>query len=154
MTLLDAPAEKPTKSRAMAFTVSVVAIIAIVALWYTFRFYPEKKAADHFFGALVAGDTAKAYELWKPSSSYAMKDFAADWGPQGYYGPIKSFSIIKVAPAPGSPFSLLYDTVAVEVALSPFAPLPDAGDAEKSAKTRVIVLWFQRKDGAISFPAP
>jgi hypothetical protein len=154
MTLLDAPAEKPTKSRAMAFTISAVAIIAIVALWYTFRFYPEKKAAQHLFDALVTGDTAKAYELWKPSTSYAMKDFVADWGPQGYYGPIKSFNILKVSPAPGSPLSLFYDTVAVEVALSPFAPLPDAGDAEKSSKTRVIVLWVQRKDGSISFPSP
>jgi len=33
-----------------------------VVLWFTFRYYPEKKATAHFFDALVAGDTNKAYE--------------------------------------------------------------------------------------------
>jgi len=30
----------------MAFTVAALAVVAIVALWYTFRYYPEKKATD------------------------------------------------------------------------------------------------------------
>jgi hypothetical protein len=147
MTLLDAPAEKPTKSRAMAFTVSAVAIIAIVALWYTFRFYPEKKAAQHLFDALVAGDTAKAYELWKPSTSYAMKDFVADWGPQGYYGPVKSYQIVKTS-SPHGPSS----SVIVEVRISPFAPMPDESDPDKNRKTRVVSVWVESKDKSFSFP--
>ncbi len=61
MTLLDPPAEKPEKSRAMAFTIAALVLVAIVVLWFTFRYYPEKKAAEHFFDALVAGDTARAY---------------------------------------------------------------------------------------------
>jgi len=136
MTLLDAPAEKPTKSRAMAFTVSAVVIIAIVALWFTFRFYPEKKVAQQFFNLLVVGDTQKAYELWKPSQSYAIKDFLADWGPQGYYGPVKSYEIVKTSSPHGSSTSVI-----VEVRISPFSPMPDEGDAEKSRKTRVISVW-------------
>jgi len=147
MTLLDAPAEKPTKSRAMAFTVSAVVIIAIVALWFTFRFYPEKKVAQQFFNLLVSGDTQKAYELWKPSQSYAIKDFLADWGPQGYYGPVKSYEIVKTSSPHGSSSSVI-----VEVRISPFTPMPDEGDAEKSRKTRVISVWVDSRDKSFSFP--
>jgi hypothetical protein len=147
MTLLDAPAEKPTKSRAMAFTVSAVALIAIVALWYTFRFYPEKKVAVQFFDSLVAGDSAKAYALWKPGSSYAMKDFLADWGPDGYYGPVKSYQILK-ASSPHGPSS----SVIIEVRISPYSPMPDEADAEKSRKNRVISVWVESKDKSFSFP--
>src|SRR5438270_11415871 len=96
MSLLNPPA-KPDKSRAMAFTIAALAVVAIVVLWYTFRYYPEKKAAERFFDALIAGDTAKAYELWKPGPSYTMKDFLAYWGPQGYYGPVKSYRIIRAS---------------------------------------------------------
>jgi len=57
MTLLDAPAAKPEKSRAMAFTVSALVLVALVVLFFLLRYYPEKKAAANFFDALVAGDT-------------------------------------------------------------------------------------------------
>jgi len=87
MSLLDPPASKPDKSRAMAFTLAALALVAIVILWFAFRYYPEKKAAERFFNALVAGDSAGAYQLWKPSASYTMKDFLADWGPQGLLRP-------------------------------------------------------------------
>jgi len=148
MSLIDPPADKPDKSRAMAFTIAALAVIAIVGLWYTFRYYPEKKAAERFFDALVASDTAKAYQLWKPSPSYAMKDFLADWGPQGYYGPVKSYKIIR-AKAPSSS-----NAVAVSVEVSPFSPMPDISDAEKSRKTRVVEIWVIAADKSFSFPVP
>lgn len=146
MTLLDPPADKPDKSRAMAFTIAALSLVAIVALWFVFRYYPEKKAAEHFFDALVAGDTARAYELWKPSSSYAMKDFLADWGPQGYYGPVKSYEIAHAKAPRGS------TSVAVTVKLSPYSPMPDISDTEKSRKTRVIEVWILPNDKSFSFP--
>jgi hypothetical protein len=146
MTLLDPPADKPDKSRAMAFTVAALSIVAIVALWFTFRYYPEKKAAERFFDALVAGDTGKAYELWKPSANYVMKDFLADWGPQGYYGPVKSYEIAHAKAPSGS------SSVAVTVKLSPFSPMPDISDTEKSRKTRVVEIWIQPSDKSFSFP--
>ncbi len=90
MSLLDPPAAKPEKSRAMAFTIAALTLVTIVVLWFTFRYYPEKKAAERFFNAVVAGDMAQAYQLWKPGASYTMNDFLADWGAQGYYGPVKS----------------------------------------------------------------
>src|SRR5262249_16630460 len=126
MSLLEPPAESSNKSRPMAFAIAAIAIIGIVVLWYTFRFYPENRAAQRFFDALLAGNTATAYKLWQPSESYKMGDFLADWGPNGYYGPVKSYSILKAsAPRHGS-------GVAVEVAVSPFSPMPNKEDVEKS----------------------
>jgi len=146
MTLLDPPADKPDKSRAMSFTIAALVIVSIVVLWFTFRYYPEKRAAEHFFDALVAGDTAKAYQLWKPGLSYSMKDFLADWGPQGYYGPVKSYKIIHASAPKGS------NAVAVSTDISPFSPVPDSSDVEKSRKTKVVVLWVLVTDKSFSFP--
>ncbi len=98
----------------MAFTIAALVLVAIVVLWFTFRYYPEKKAAEHFFDALVGGDTARAYQLWKPSPSYAIKDFLADWGPEGYYGPVKSYKILRASSPIGA------NAIAVRVAISPF----------------------------------
>jgi len=146
MSLLDPPVEKPQKSRAMAFTVAGLAFALIVILYFAFRYYPEKRAAEHFFDALVSGDTATAYQLWKPGASYELKDFMADWGPEGYYGPVKSYKIIKVSSPVGA------NAIAVRVALSPFTPMPDIGDAEKSRKTKVLSVWVLTKDKSFSFP--
>jgi hypothetical protein len=146
MTLLDPPAGKPEKSRALAFTLAALGLVLILLLYFAFRYYPEKRAAEHFFDALVAGDTTKAYQLWKPSGSYAMKDFLADWGPQGYYGPVKSYKIVKVNSPVGS------NAVAVRVEISPFSPLPELGDEEKSRKTRVLSVWVLTNDKSFSFP--
>ena len=130
----------------MSFTIAALTLIAAVVLWFTFRYYPEKKAAEHFFDELVAGDTTKAYELWKPGTSYTMNDFLADWGPQGYYGPVKSYAIERAKGKLGSP------SVAVTVKVSPYSPMPDANDAEKSRKTRVVEVWILPRDKSFSFP--
>ena len=146
MSLLEPPVDKPQKPRVMVFTVAALAFTLAVVLWFTFRYYPEKKAAAHFFDALVAGDTNKAYELWKPSETYRLSDFTADWGPGGYYGPVKSYKIMG-AKAPKKS-----DSIEVDVAISPFSPMPDASDGEKSRKTRVVPLWILPSDKSISFP--
>ncbi|HKM66667.1 MAG TPA: hypothetical protein VJX70_05830 [Candidatus Acidoferrum sp.] len=146
MSLLEPPVDKPQKSRVMVFTIVALVFTAAVVLWFTFRYYPEKKAAAQFFNALVAGDTNKAYDLWKPSASYKLSDFTADWGTDGYYGPVKSYKIMGAeAPRNGS-------SIAVSVAISPFSPLPEASDGEKSRKTRVVTLWVLPSDKSLSFP--
>lgn len=146
MTLLDPPPLKPQKSRAMAFTVAALTLGAIVTLWLTFRYYPEKKAAQHFFDALVAGSMDQAYQLWKPGPSYTMKDFLADWGPEGYYGPVKSYEILKASSQHGA------NAVDVRVAVSPFSPMPDASHPEQSRKTKVVSVWVVMADKSLSFP--
>ena len=146
ISLLEPAAEKPQKSRAMAITVTALLIALATVLWFTFRYYPEKKATANFFDALVAGDTSKAYSLWKPSGSYRLDDFTADWGPGGYYGPVKSYKIMS-AKTPRQSTS-----IEVNVAISPFSPMPDASDAEKSSKTRVVTLWVLPSDKSFSFP--
>jgi hypothetical protein len=146
MSLLDPPVDKPQKSRAMAITVAALLVLIVVVLYFAFRYYPEKKAATRFFNALVLGDTDKAYSLWQPSANYKMSDFMADWGPQGYYGPIKSFKIIS-AKAPQKSTS-----IEVNVAISPYGPFPEASDADKSRKTKIVTLWVQPSDKSFSFP--
>jgi hypothetical protein len=146
ISLLEPAVEKPRKSRVMLFTVAALALTLAVVLWFTFRYYPEKKAAAHFFDALVAGDTNRAYELWKPSATYRMSDFTADWGPGGYYGPVKSYKIMG-AKAPRKS-----ESIEVDVAISPFSPMPEASDGEMSRKTRVVPLWILPADKSISFP--
>jgi hypothetical protein len=85
MSLLEPPADTQKKSRAMIFTMTAAFIIAVIAVWFWLRFYPEKKAAEQFFNSVVAGDMNTAYQLWKPGpgSSYKLPDFVADWGPTG-----------------------------------------------------------------------
>lgn len=146
MTLLDPPPVKAEKSRAIAFTVAAVTVAVMVVLWFTFRYYPEKRTAERFFAALAAGNTDLAYKLWKPAPSYSMKDFLADWGPEGYYGPVKSYEILKTC-APHSS-----NAVDVSVALSPFSPMPQPGDEEKSRKTKVVSVWVVTSDKSLSFP--
>ena len=144
--LTEPPPAKSEKSRVWAITITVLLVALAVALWLTLRYYPEKHAAESFFGALVSGDTDKAYALWKPTASYKKDDFLADWGPAGYYGPVKSYKIMG-ARAPNKS-----DSIAVNVAVSPFAPMPEASDAEKSTKTRVVTLWVSPADKSFSFP--
>jgi hypothetical protein len=130
----------------MAFTIGALVLALALVLYFTFRYYPEKKAASQFFDALVAGDTDKAYDLWKPTSSYRKNDFLADWGTAGYYGPVKSYKIMGAKSPDKS------NAIAVNVALSPFTPLPSASDAEKSQKTKVVTLWVSPADKSLSFP--
>ncbi len=150
MSLLEPPPDVHKKSRAMIFTMSAAFIIAIIAVWFWLRFYPEKKAAEQFFNTVVAGDMDTAYKLWKapPGSSYKFQDFVADWGPTGYYGPVKSYTIRKAKSPVGSATS-----VEVQVAISPFSPMPTPNtEPEKSQKTKVVNVWVDTKDKSFSFP--
>jgi hypothetical protein len=146
MTLLDPPPVTTHKSRVWSFTIVALVLALGVVLYFTFRYYPEKKVTKEFFDALVAGDSDTAYALWKPTQSYRKSDFLADWGPTGYYGPVKSFKIM------GAKAKRKSDSVEVNVAVSPYAPLPEESDGEKSSKTRVVTLWISPSDKSFSFP--
>ncbi|MGB7434799.1 MAG: hypothetical protein WBR26_27295 [Candidatus Acidiferrum sp.] len=146
MSLLEPPPEKSHKSQVMAITIGLVVVALLLVLYFTFRYYPEKRAVSQFFDALVVGDIDKAYELWKPTSSYRKQDFLADWGTSGYYGPVKSYKVMGAKRPDKS------DSVEVSVALSPYSPMPSASDAEKSQKTKLVTLWVSPSDKSLSFP--
>lgn len=147
MTLLEPPVETSSKLRHLKFVAGALVILAALVLYFAFRFYPEQRAAQRFLDALVAGDTNTAYQLWKPKPSYRIQDFLTDWGPYGYYGPVKSYKIMKISRPEGS-----MNSVVVEVAVSPFSPMPEAADAEKSRRTRVVTVWMNTDDKSFSFP--
>lgn len=145
ISLLEPVPEKSHKSQVMGVAIGLVVVALALILYFTFRYYPEKKAVGQFFDAVVAGNTDKAYELWKPTVSYRKDDFLADWGPSGYYGPVKSFKIVDARmPHNGN-------SVAVTVAVSPYSPMPSAS-GEQSDKTRTVTLWVSPADKSLSFP--
>jgi hypothetical protein len=151
--LLDSDVEEP-KSKLRRYIVSgvVFAILVVLGFWYLLRFYPEKHAAEKFFDALVAGDTQHAYDLWHgkaagSSPSYTYKDFLDDWGPNGYYGPVKSYQIESATnPRNGG------SGVIVVVDVSPLQPFPTGSDSVQNRSTKVVRIWVERKDKALSFP--
>ena len=145
MSLLNPPVASENRPNAMKYTVIAITLAVIIGGWLMFRYYPEKRAVDHFFEALVSGDTNQAYQLWKPSSSYKLNDFVADWGPNGYYGPVKSYEILRAAAKKES------NGITINVAVSPFSPMPGANDPEKSRRTKTISLWVDPESKAISF---
>jgi hypothetical protein len=145
ISLLQPVPEKSHKSQVMAVVIGLVVAALALILYFTFRYYPEKKAVSQFFDAVVAGDTNKAYELWKPTPSYRKEDFLADWGPSGYYGPVKSFKIVDAKKPHNS------NAVAVSIALSPYSPMPSAS-GQNSDKTRTVTLWVSPVDKSLSFP--
>lgn len=147
MALLEPPPETSNKKRVWIFVGGAIVVVAAIVLYFTFRFYPEQRAAQRFFGALAAGDFNTAYNLWKPGPSYQMRDFMTDWGPYGYYGPVKSYRIVRVH-SPEGPS----DSVTVEVAASPFSPMPDEQDREKSRRTKIVTVWVNSRDKSLSFP--
>ena len=147
MALLDNSSEEPNSKR-LRYAVSGVALVILVAfgIWFFFlRFISEKHTIEHFMDAVVAQDYQRAYQIWKPHSSYAYQDFIGDWGQDGYYGPIKSYRIESAAlPANGT-------GVVVVVEVSPFAPFPENNDP-RSGRSKEIRLWVERSDQSLSFP--
>ncbi len=148
MGLLDTTSEEPrSKLRRYGISGLVLALLAALSVWYLFRFYPEKRAVEHFLDALVASDTQRAYQLWKPSTSYSYKDFLDDWGPTGYYGPVRSFHIEAAMNPPGGGSGVI---VAIE--LSPYQPFPADNDAAKNRRTKEVRIWVERGDKSLGFP--
>src|SRR4051812_38932647 len=75
--------------------IAVAAFCVMLAgyLYYEFKNFPEEQQVKHFFQALQQQDYQKAYQTWKPASSYKFKDFSQDWGPGGVQPQVKEFHI-------------------------------------------------------------
>jgi hypothetical protein len=148
LALFDETSEEPNSKR-LRYAVSGVALVLLVSfgIWFFFlRFISEKHTIEHFMDAVVAQDYQHAFQIWKSHGSYTFQDFTADWGLDGYYGPIKSYRIESAALPPNGGSG-----VVVVVEVSPFQPFPDISDPH-SSRNREIRLWVERSDQSLSFP--
>lgn len=148
MSLLDANQPEPSKTPRYIILGVMIVFLAVFLSWRAVRYDAEEKVATDFFSSLAAGDLQKAYTLWKPTADYSFKDFQDDWGPSGFYGPIKSFKIESAAAPRKSDTS-----VAVRVLVSPYTPFPKYDDTRET-KTKSIVIWVNRANHSLSLPPP
>lgn len=149
MSLLEAPQDTQRKSHWLIWGAMLLVVVVGAMLWYGFRYYPEKRAVERFFDALTAGDADRAYQLWQPGPNYKKEDFLAEWGPNGFYGPVKSYEIVSAeAPKHGG------SGVIITVGISPYSPMPATEDIEKSRRTREVRLWVEFSNKSIDFAPP
>ena len=149
MALFDGTEEHPpSKVRRYIITGLTFVILVVLGCWYLLRFHQETTSVKNFLNTVASGNFDLAYQMWKPAPSFSFKDFMEDWGPNSYYGPVKSYSILKAKSPTGSTTS-----VEVRIAISPYSPMPTANnDPEKSQKTKVVNVWVDTKDKSFSFP--
>lgn len=148
MSLLDASEYKPPSKIPRVIALGVVALLVIAFfVWRAVRYRAEEGTVRTFLTAVRDGNLEQAYHIWQPSESYSFKDFNDDWGPKGYYGPVKSFEIESSSAPKNS------NVVAVTFLLSPYAPFPKNDPAEQN-KTKTVTLWVEQHTQRISFPPP
>jgi hypothetical protein len=154
VTLFDAAEQRPpSKIRRYIFTaVGVIVTIGVFVLvfpdylWYPFVYYKEVNTVRHFVIDITKGDMQQAYQIWKPSPSYSFNDFMEDWGPAGYYGPVRSYRLGRPAHIKnGSGAEILLD-------VSPYQPFPNSNNPIQMNKTKEVRLWVEFKDQSIGFP--
>jgi hypothetical protein len=150
MGLFDSTEEHPP-ARIRRYIITLVAglVLAFLFLWYwpgNLRFYKESRTVRQFMSAVAAGNLPDAYHIWKPSPTYDYKDFLEDWGPGGYYAPIRSYRIESTQGVKNS------SSAAIVVGVSPDQRFPEDNDEARLSKTQKITLWVDPKDQSISFP--
>lgn len=147
MGLFDGSEEPNAKKLRYAITGVAFVILMVLGTWYfLLRFISEEHTVEHFMSAVAAGNFQQAYQIWKPHGTYSYGDFIADWGLEGYYGPIKSYRL-ETAQLPRNGGS----GVIVVVEISPFSPFPANNDPH-SGRDREVSLWVERSDQSLSFP--
>ena len=179
MTILDSalPPPPPTYRRYLLWIAGFIITIAVFVaafpdyLWYPFAYYKEIKTADAFIQEVAGGEMQAAYKTWKPSGSYTFQDFMEDWGPSGYYGPVRSYRLgrpehidlfergiaRRVDFSFSGPQSLRPEHIkngsAAEIVLevSPYQPFP-ANDPLRATRTKEVRLWVQFQDLSMTFP--
>ncbi|MGZ7053637.1 MAG: hypothetical protein ACXVJ0_16375 [Candidatus Angelobacter sp.] len=113
MTLLDAQPYDTAKARRRKIQIiaSVVVVIALAALAWMYRNWPEERCVEKFFAALEHQNYEAAYGIYfndpawvqhrQKYSQYTYADFYRDWGPGGEWGLIKSYKIYGSANTKG-----------------------------------------------------
>lgn len=144
MTLLDANQSEPSKTPRYIILGVLIVFLIVFLVWRSVRYDAEEKVASEFFSALAAGNMQQAYNLWHPAPDYSFNDFEDDWGPKGFYGPVKSFKIDS-AEAPRKSIT----SVAVKVLVSAVSPFP-----KDESKAKTVVIWVNRANHSLSSPPP
>jgi len=125
--------------------IAAILILAVSLIFYILlRFHTEKATARLFLSQVAAGDYQSAYRTWKPASSYSFQDFMRDWGPNGEYGPVKTYDLLS-ARSPSNASGVI-----VTVAVSAVSPFPRDGDPN-GRNTKEVRLWVERRDQSISY---
>ncbi|HVJ04765.1 MAG TPA: hypothetical protein VM578_03750 [Candidatus Saccharimonadales bacterium] len=96
--------EAKARRRRMYIGGAIVAVIAIAALLWFNRYWPEERRVKQFFAQLQTQNYEGAYGTWMNDSNwkqhpeqykrYTFHSFYLDWGPGGEWGPIKSYKIV------------------------------------------------------------
>ena len=148
MALFEAVEQKPpSKVRRYLVTALVLLILLGGTLWWMLRFHSEKVTILHFMNAVTSRQYAAVLANMRNSfTPLRFNDFVEDWGPAGYYGPVKSFHLDKTEHHPGA------SGVELKLELSPFQPFPDGKYIVKQSKTKEVTLWVEFKDQSISYP--
>jgi hypothetical protein len=140
----------PSKVRRYIITGLTFVILVVLGCWYLLRFHQETTSVKNFLNTVASGNFDLAYQMWKPAPSFSFKDFMEDWGPNSYYGPVKSFHIVNAEEMKHGSDSPSGVIVTVEV--SPFEAFPSRGDAAKENKIKEVRLWVQFKDQSLGYP--
>ncbi|MFQ5816562.1 MAG: hypothetical protein ACE5H2_01225 [Terriglobia bacterium] len=130
-----------------------VALVLGTVLYFTFRYYPEKRHVARFFDALVAEDYRQAYELWKPQPSFTYEQFLSIWGPNGDYGRIRSYELVEVESSRAVLLRLAVEggsrqrTLTLEGNASGIVVSVRLNNLDPPVR-----LWVEKKDKSLSFP--
>lgn len=145
MGLFDGDGEDPqSKKRRYVLTGTFFVFAVAATLWYFLRFQPEKNTVRLFMENVERSDFKAAYALWKPADpkTYTYEEFVSDWGPQGYYGPVRSFRISAAAQVKRTASGVI---VAVELC-------PETPFRNDPARNKEVTIWVERRDQSLSFP--
>jgi hypothetical protein len=115
MTLLDSKPPKPPRHLGRYILLALLVAIIASGVAYYFWDYPEEHAVSRFLQDIQRRDYQTAYHLWQPVSTYSFDDFMRDWGPQGDYGQIREFDLLRSTSASS-------DTVTVTVMVNQRTP--------------------------------
>ena len=96
--------EAAARRRHLWTAAAIIAVIAVAALLWFNRYWPEERRVNQFFAQLEAKNFEGAYGTWMNDANwkqhpetykrYTFGAFYQDWGPSGEWGPIKSYKII------------------------------------------------------------